>query len=274
MKKFPWKSKQRVAEAIFNTPGAFITAYEARKPAFILTSGRLSPYYIDLRVLPSFPQNFRKILIQLIWVSDTFIGEENFDKVASTESAGIPWGTGVATYFGKPFVYVRKKAKAYGKEKKVEGKLMRDDRVLLVDDLTTTLGTARNAIEAIKEEGAKVIAYLPIFDRRQYSEEEKAKLTIPILSLISIGEFIDLLLEKGKITAKEHEEIKAYHQDEVGYALKVIRENREFFEEEANQEIPRIIEGYRMLWEEEKYRKDARRAKELENLFKELESLR
>lgn len=273
LRSWRWKSKEKIAEAIFDSPGAFTTALEAHEPAFILTSGRLSPYYIDLRVLPSFPENFRKILTQLIWVSDTLIGEEDFDKIASTESAGIPWGSRVAAYFEKPFIYVRKKAKAYGRGKKIEGVLRANEKVLLIDDLTTTLGTARNAVEAIREKDSEVIAYIPIFDRKQYSTEEKAKLGVPILSLISIGEFVDLLREKNKITLKEYEQIKDYHYNEARYALQVLSENRSEFLRKFGTELPRIIEGYKRLGEEERFREDPKRAKELSDLLEELEKL-
>ena len=60
---------------------------------FKLTSGEISPYYLDLRIVPSFPDAFRRICDLYIELIKTAVGTEGFDRIAGIPTAGISFAS-------------------------------------------------------------------------------------------------------------------------------------------------------------------------------------
>ncbi len=141
--------------------------FNAQKP-FTLASGLPSPTYIDCRKLISFPR-IRSVLMDFLAVTVMReAGFEAFTNIAGGETAGIPFAALVAERLALPMTYVRKKPKGYGRNARIEGVMKEDDRVLLVEDLTTDGGSKVSFVEAIRETGAAcahtaVIFYYGIF---------------------------------------------------------------------------------------------------------------
>ena len=135
---------------------------------YILASGKPSPTYVDCRKLISYPR-IRTTLMDFLTVTVMRdVGFEAFDNVAGGETAGIPFGALVAERMALPMTYVRKKAKGYGRNARIEGVMTEDQRVLLVEDLTTDGGSKISFVNAIRETGAQcahtaVIFYYGIF---------------------------------------------------------------------------------------------------------------
>ena len=135
---------------------------------FILASGLPSPTYIDCRKLISYPR-IRSTLMDFLAVTVMRdAGFEAFDNIAGGETAGIPFAALVAERLALPMTYVRKKAKGYGKNARIEGAMSEGERVLLVEDLTTDGGSKLSFVDAIRETGATcghtaVIFYYGIF---------------------------------------------------------------------------------------------------------------
>ena len=135
---------------------------------FTLASGKPSPTYIDCRKLISFPR-IRSMLMDFLTITVMRnVGFESFDNIAGGETAGIPFGALVAERMALPMTYVRKKAKGYGKNARIEGVMSQGQRVLLVEDLTTDGGSKISFVNAIRETGATcahtaVIFYYGIF---------------------------------------------------------------------------------------------------------------
>jgi len=121
--------------------------------AFKLTSGRISPYYIDLRVVPSFPDAFQRVCNLYVKLLERDLGVENVDRIAGIPTAGMPFASVVAFHMKKPFVYIRSKVKTHGRERRIEGVLMPGNRVLLVDDLITT---EEGGKERLRKDGIKL----------------------------------------------------------------------------------------------------------------------
>ena len=63
---------------------------------FTLTSGKTSPYYIDLRIVPSFPEAFRRISDLYVRLITEDLGVTNFDRIAGIPTAGIPFASLIA----------------------------------------------------------------------------------------------------------------------------------------------------------------------------------
>jgi orotate phosphoribosyltransferase len=144
---------------------------------FILASGKPSPTYIDCRKLISFPR-IRSTLMDFLTVTVMRnVGFESFDNIAGGETAGIPFGALVAERMALPMTYVRKKAKGYGKNARIEGVMTKGQRVLLVEDLTTDGGSKISFVNAIRETGATclhtaVIFYYGIFPETEMTLKE------------------------------------------------------------------------------------------------------
>jgi len=166
---------------------------------FKLTSGKVSPYYIDLRIVPSFPDTFRQICDFYDEAITTQLGLKNFDRIAGVPIAGIPFASQIAYNLKKPFLYVRKGVRLHGRQRRVEGILVSGDRVLLVDDLVTTGLTLKKAAEAVTAEGGIVTKAVALLDREEGGKEKLAKSGIQLHALLKISEVANALYEIGAI---------------------------------------------------------------------------
>ena len=166
---------------------------------FKLTSGKASPYYIDLRVVPSFPDAFTQICDFYAETITNEIGLKNFNRIAGVPIAGIPFASQIAYNLKKPFLYVRKGIRRHGRQRRVEGILVSGDRVLLVDDLVTTGLTLRKAAEAIRAEGGIVEQAVAFLDREEGGREKLAKNGIQLHTLLKINEVAKTLYESGAL---------------------------------------------------------------------------
>ena len=175
--------------------------------SFKLTSGKLSPYYIDLRLVPSHPGAFEKITNIYVAMVNEMIGIDNLDRVAGIPTAGIPFSSVLSYRLKKPFLYMRKEEKEHGMGKRVEGLLLPGDRVLLVDDLVTTGKSLLDATEKLKAEGAIVTDALVLLDREEGGVENLAKKGVTIHSLLGIRQAVKILHDKGRIDKSERDAI-------------------------------------------------------------------
>lgn len=125
-------------------------------------SGRKSPIYCDNRVTLSFPE-----VRNLIRNGFSTIIKEQFSDVeciAGVATGGIAHGALVADILNLPFIYVREKPKAHGRQNQVEGFLPKGQKVVVIEDLISTGGSSINAINALREADANVLGLIAIFD--------------------------------------------------------------------------------------------------------------
>lgn len=167
---------------------------------FKLTSGRTSPYYIDLRIVPSFPDAFQMICDLYLNVIKRHLETKDFERIAGIPTAGIPFASVIAYRLGKPFLYVRTHVRQRGRERRVEGMVMPGDRVLLVDDLITTGRSLRMAAAAVRAEGGVVTDAVVLLDREEGGRERLAEDGVTLHYLLKISEAADRLHEMGAIT--------------------------------------------------------------------------
>ena len=170
---------------------------------FKLSSGKASPYYIDLRVIPSFPDAFREICDLYADYITSQIGVKNFDRIAGVPFTGIIFASQVAYNLKKPFIYVRKGVRLHGRERRVEGLLSSGDRVLLIDDLVTTGLTLKKAAEAVRAEGGVVTDAVVFLDREEGEKQRLEKNGIRLHTLLKISEVAKTLNELGAIDEED-----------------------------------------------------------------------
>jgi len=166
---------------------------------FKLTSGRTSPYYIDLRIVPSFPDAFQRVCDMYVKLIETELGAQSFDRLAGIPTAGIPFASIIAYRMKKPFLYIRQMAKLHGRQRRIEGIIMPGNRILLVDDLITTGLSLRKAAKAIRAEGGVVTDALVLLDREEGGRERLKKDNVTLHYLLTAREAANKLYELGAI---------------------------------------------------------------------------
>ncbi|MEM4982245.1 MAG: orotate phosphoribosyltransferase [Candidatus Bathyarchaeia archaeon] len=170
---------------------------------FRLPSGKITPYYIDLRVIPSFPDAFIKIVEIFVDSMKSEIGIENFDRVAGIPTAGLPLSAITAYLLKKPFIYIRQKQRLKGRERRVEGVIMPGDRVLLVDDMVTTGLSLKRSTLAIRIEGGLVSDAFVLLDREEGGEKRLAKIGVKLHAVLRASEVARKLYEMNIIGEDE-----------------------------------------------------------------------
>ncbi len=166
---------------------------------FKLTNGKVSPYYVDLRIVPSFPDAFRDICDFYNEAIVQQIGTKTFDRIAGIPVAGIPFASQIAYNLKKPFLYVRKGARLHGRERRVDGILVSGDKVLVVDDLVTTGLSLKEAADAVRAEGGVVNDAVAFLDREEGGKDLLEKNGIKLHALLRISEIAGTLYEMGTL---------------------------------------------------------------------------
>jgi orotate phosphoribosyltransferase len=147
---------------------------------FKLSSGKESAYYIDLRLVPSFPHQFRKMVKSLQNLILERIGLDSFDYIASVPTSGLIIASALAIETVKPLIYIRQKPKNYGTSSLIEGKISKGSKVILIDDVGTTGYSLLNAIKALKKSEIIIEHAFVVINRlegaRENLEAEKVKM--------------------------------------------------------------------------------------------------
>jgi orotate phosphoribosyltransferase len=173
---------------------------------FELSSGAISPYYIDLRLIPGEPSAFISA-VDMLEGSINGIGKGQFERVGGVPTAGISYAAALSYKLRKPLIYVRKEAKSHGTQKMVEGLLLPGDRVVLVDDLVTTGHSLIEAARAIRLEGGIVEHAVVLVDRLEEGAQRLMEHNIQLHALATIRQIIDKLRELDAIEEDEYESI-------------------------------------------------------------------
>jgi orotate phosphoribosyltransferase len=175
---------------------------------FKLSSGKDSPYYIDLRIVPSFPHQFRKMIKALQSLISEKIGFDNFDCIASVPTSGLVIASALAIETVKPLIYIRQKPKDYGTENVFEGKIEEGSRVLLVDDVGTTGLSLLNAVKALRALKMVVTDAFTIINRFEGARELLASENVRLYEITDIIALSSILHKANLLDAEVFERIK------------------------------------------------------------------
>ncbi len=174
---------------------------------FKLTSGKLSPYYIDLRSIPSYPESFRKVIeLYEVLVRDT-MGLDSFDRISCVPTSGLLFASVLAFKLSKPVLYARKDKRTHGRERGIEGVITPGDRIIIVDDLITTGKSLIDATEALRAEGGVVTEAVVLIDRQEGGKENLQKIGVNLHSFMNISDIAGRLHHLGLIEEGKYEEI-------------------------------------------------------------------
>jgi orotate phosphoribosyltransferase len=181
---------------------------------YILSSGKKSPYYIDLRQTISSPITMDWIGNSLTRIILNEIGKDKIDRILGVPTAGVPFATVVSQKLGLPLIYYRQARKEHGVRKKIEGILERNDRVLVVDDLITTGESVIEAAEVVRDQGGVVNELVVLLDREQGGQQKLRTSRIEPHILFRISDAMTWLHTVGLIEDKVYETLKRYIEEE------------------------------------------------------------
>jgi orotate phosphoribosyltransferase len=146
---------------------------------FALASGRTSSYYVDIKRAVTRPELLRTIADGIEPYARTA------DRIAGVELGAVPIAAAVSLASGKPFLMVRKASKEHGTKHDYEGELNRGDCVLFVEDVVTTGGTLRGAIERLRSHGAVIEDCVCVVDREEGGKMLLAEVEVRLHALLS-----------------------------------------------------------------------------------------
>lgn len=168
----------------------------AKRGTFTLASGRQSSLYIDARVTTMSPEGLSLIgplglnaIREVGWVADSVggltLGADPIACAISYASASTPTPLRAFT--------VRKEAKTHGTGKLIEGPFQPGDRVVVIEDTITTGGSARKAIDAVRDAGGTVAGVLALVDREEGGREALEALGLGVISLVRASDIVSRL---------------------------------------------------------------------------------
>jgi len=160
-----------------------------------LASGRKSDFYFNLKPTMLDPEGVA-LLAELTYEA---LKDDRLDYVGGLEMGAVPLAAAIAQLSwikGHPIAafFVRKKPKEHGARLSVEGLAKGDSlqgkRVVIVEDVTTTGGSALKAVEAVRDAGGEIALVFTMVDREEGASETFAAAGIPFRSLYRAGEFL------------------------------------------------------------------------------------
>ncbi len=175
---------------------------------FTLASGKKSSYYIDARLVASYPIEFRKMIKALQGMISDEIGLDKFDAIVSVPTGGLVIASALAMEIVKPVIYVRDKPKDHGTARRIEGKVSEGMQVLMIDDVVTTGGSVIQGIKALKESGVEISDAYVIVDRLQGAAAALQSEGVKMHSLMNVLQIAQLLHKEKMISTETLEEVK------------------------------------------------------------------
>ena len=207
-------------KSVANQVAAYLLEIEAiklsvKKP-FTWASGWKSPIYCDNRLSLSYPHIRTYIKEQLAEsIKTTF---KDVEAIAGVATAGIPQGALVAEALDLPFIYIRSKPKGHGMTNMIEGKVVKKQKTVLVEDLISTGGSSLKAADALKEANVKVLGMAAIFTYGfdiSKSNFEAAK--VEVLTLSNYAAMLEEAVALKYISEKELVSLKSWRVDPANW---------------------------------------------------------
>ena len=193
--------KEEVARGLLSIKAVFLRPDEP----FTWASGIKSPIYCDNRLVLSSPEVREIVESGIAETVKKYYPEAK--SLMGTSTAGIAHAAIAAYKLGMPMGYVRGKAKDHGRNNQIEGRLEPGDKVVVIEDLISTAGSAIECVEALREAGAEVLGIVSIFTYgMKKGLDRMAEAGVENHSLSDLDTLVKVAVEEGHI--KESDEMK------------------------------------------------------------------
>ncbi|WP_428258341.1 orotate phosphoribosyltransferase [Gallibacter sp. Marseille-QA0791] len=200
--------RKEIAKGLLEIEAVFLSP---KKP-FTWASGIKSPIYCDNRLILTAP-DIRNKVEQAI--ADTV--KEHYpdaEVLMGTSTAGIAHAAIAAHIMGIPMGYVRSGAKDHGRENRIEGRLEKGQKVVVIEDLISTAGSVIDVVEALREAGAQVLGIVSIFTYGMKKGLERlAAANVKNISLTDFDTVTEAAAETGYIEESDVEKLTAFRND-------------------------------------------------------------
>ena len=200
--------ERQIAKALLSIGAVFL---RPEKP-FTWASGIQSPIYCDNRLTLSAPRVREQIENGLAALVKQYYPQ--CETLMGTSTAGIAHAAITATLLDLPMGYVRGEAKSHGRTNRIEGKLEPGTKVVVVEDLISTGGSAIECVEALREAGAEVLGIVSIFTYgMKKGLERMAAAHTENHSLCNLDVLVEVAAEDGYIAPEWKEKILAFRDN-------------------------------------------------------------
>ena len=184
----------QVAKALLSVKAVFFRPDEP----FTWASGIKSPVYCDNRLTLSAPD--ARIIVENGLAETVRREYPEAEILMGTSTAGIAHAASTAHLLGLPMVYVRSGAKDHCRQNRIEGKLEKGQKTVVVEDLISTGGSVIDTVEALREAGADVLGVVSIFTYgMQKGLDRLAEAKVKNVSLTNFDTIAAIAAEDGYI---------------------------------------------------------------------------
>lgn len=197
--------EKKIAKRLLEIKAVFLSPDEP----FTWASGIKSPIYCDNRLTLSYPEIRTEI--------ETAIAETVKAKypeaqaLAGTSTAGIPHAAIAAHILGMPMAYVRASAKDHGRNNKIEGRLEKGTKVVVIEDLISTGGSVIDVVNALREAEVEVLGIVSIFTYGLAKGIERLKeANVENTSLSNYDALVEVAVESGYIKESDVKKLQAF----------------------------------------------------------------
>lgn len=173
---------------------------------FKLKSGIMSPIYVDLRTIVSFPA-IMQLVSDAMW---DLVKELNFDLICGVPYTALPIATVMSIQHQKPMVMRRKEAKDYGTKKLIEGVFNAGQTVLVVEDLVTSGMSVFETVQPLNDVELKVSDIVVLVDREQGGRTNLNSNGLNLHSVLTISQGLSVLLKHGRVTIEMANKVKEF----------------------------------------------------------------
>ena len=200
--------EQLIAKELLKIGAVFLRPQEP----FTWASGIKSPIYCDNRLTLSYPETRDKVENGLASLVKTYFPE--CEALMGTSTAGIAHAALTAQILSLPMGYVRGEAKSHGRTNRIEGKLEKGQKVVVVEDLISTAGSAIEVVNALREEGAEVLGIVSIFTYGiRKGLERLAQAKVENHSLSNLDSLVEVAAEMGYIKPEDKKTILEFRNN-------------------------------------------------------------
>ncbi len=200
--------EKQIAKALLSIGAVFLRPQQP----FTWASGIKSPIYCDNRLTLSAPRVREQIEAGLAALVKQYYPQ--CEMLMGTSTAGIAHAAITATLLDLPMGYVRGEAKSHGRTNRIEGKLEPGTKVVVVEDLISTGGSAIECVEALREAGADVLGIVSIFTYGMKKGLERlASAHTENHSLCNLDVLVEVAAEEGRIAPEWKDRILAFRDN-------------------------------------------------------------